>query len=165
MWRRLPRPSGRGKARAAPPSTFEGAQREPHRSPCSPLQFHLPATDHDAGLAGVGLHPVQNSGRRTHWVGAIKFHSRSRASHGHSNVAAEHPITVLRDRKWPGERPEIRVGIVIASPRDSDVFGHYGVRFFLNCSLRTSSRAWKPMPIMLRPAPTASVFWATLFPG
>ena len=43
----------------------------------------------------------------------------------------EHPVTVLRDRKWPGERPEIRVGIVIASPRDSDVFGNYGVPFLL----------------------------------
>ena len=43
----------------------------------------------------------------------------------------EHPVTVLGDRKWTGERPEIRVGIVIASPRNSDVFENYGVPFLL----------------------------------
>jgi hypothetical protein len=48
-----------------------------------------------------------------------------------ARLPPEHPVTVLRDRKWTGERPEIRVGTVIASPRNSDVFGNYGVPFLL----------------------------------
>ncbi len=93
------------------------------------LVFHLP--DHDAGLARVRRHPVQNAGRRAHGVGAVEFHSRCRASHGHRDVAAEHRVAVLRHGKWPGERLEIRGGIVIAGPRNSDVFGHHGFAFLL----------------------------------
>jgi len=92
------------------------------------LVFHL--ADHDAGFASVGRHPMQNSGRRAHGVGAIKFHARGCAAHGHCNVATQHSVVVRGHRKRPGKRSEIRGGIVIADSRKSDVFRHNGFAFF-----------------------------------
>ena len=93
------------------------------------LVFHLP--DHDAGLASVGCHPMQNSGRWAHGVSTVEFHPRGCASHGHRCVAAEYRIAVRRHGKWPGERPEVRGCIVITSPRDGDVFRDHGIALLL----------------------------------
>ena len=93
------------------------------------LILHLP--DHNACLAGMGRHPMENSGRRAHGIGAIEFHSCSRSSHGHRGVAAEHGIAVSGHWKWPGEWPEIRGRIFIADSRDPNVFRHDGFPFLL----------------------------------
>ena len=91
------------------------------------LIFHLP--HHDAGLARVRRHPVQNAGRRTHRVCAVEFHAGSSAAHGHRGVATEHRVSVLGHGKWPAERLEIRGGVIIAGPCDCDVFGDHGFTF------------------------------------
>ena len=93
------------------------------------LIFHLP--HHDAGLARVSRHPVQNAGRRTHRVCAVEFHAGSSAAHGHRGVATEHRVSVLGHGKWPAERLEIRGGVIIAGPCDCDVFGDHGFTFLL----------------------------------
>jgi len=80
-------------------------------------------------------------------------------------------IAVLRSesrsesRSWKRirESRKVRGGVIVADPRYSDVFGHHGFAFFLELLAETSSSAAKPMPIMWRPAPMASVFCATLF--
>ena len=93
------------------------------------LVFHLP--DHDAGLASVGRHPMQNSRGRAHRIGTVEFHSSCCASHGHCDVAAEHRIAVPGHRKGPGKRLEIRSCVVVAGQCNSNVFSHYGIALFL----------------------------------
>src|SRR5262249_56388605 len=55
--------------------------------------FHL--ANHDAGLASVLRHPVQDTGRRAHGIRAIEFHAGSGAAHRHGDVAAEHGVFVV----------------------------------------------------------------------
>src|SRR3984957_18370001 len=92
------------------------------------LVFHLP--DHNVGLASVGRHPMQHSGRRAHGIGAIEFHARGRPAHRHRGVATEHGIAGPGHWKRPGKRLEIRSRVVISGPCDGDVFSHDGFAFF-----------------------------------
>src|SRR5438128_134763 len=93
------------------------------------LIFHLP--NHDAGLARVRRHPVQNAGRRAHWISAVEFYAGCCPAHGHRDVAAEHRVTVLSHGKRAGKRLEVQGGVFIARTRETDVFGHHGLAFLL----------------------------------
>ena len=52
------------------------------------LVFDLP--NHDAQVAGVGGHPVQDARGRAHGVGRVELHARSGAAHGDGFVARPH---------------------------------------------------------------------------
>ena len=73
---------------------------------------------------------MQHAGRRAHGVGAVEFHPRGCASHGHRGVPTEHRIAGSGHGKWPRKRFEIRGGVVISSPRDADILGDHGFALF-----------------------------------
>src|SRR5713226_5913042 len=87
--------------------------------------------DHDAGLARVRGHPVQHASRRAHGVSAIEFHASGCPAHGHRRIAAQDGIAILRLGKPIRESREVRGGIIIPGPRNSDIFGHHSLAFFL----------------------------------
>jgi len=93
--------------------------------------FVLDLPHHDACFARVRRHPVQHSGRRAHGIGAIKFHARCRPAHGHGDIAAQDRVAVLRLEKWVWESREMRGGVIIAGPRNRDVFRHYCLALLL----------------------------------
>ncbi len=93
------------------------------------LVLHL--SNHDAGFACVGRHPMQNAGGGTHRISAVKLYARSSATHGHSNISAQNGVPVLCLRKGIGKRREVRSCVVVASSRHTHVFGDHGVAFFL----------------------------------
>ena len=97
------------------------------------LVLHL--SDHDTGFARVRRHPVQNTGRRAHGVGRIEFHTRCGAAHGHGSIATQDRVAILSFGKGARESREVGGGIIIASPRDPDVFSHHGLTFLLELLL------------------------------
>jgi len=93
--------------------------------------FVLYLPHHDAGLARMSRHPVQNASRRTHGISTVELHAGCRASHSHRRVAAQHGVSVLSHRKRPGKRLEIRRGVIVAGTCDSHVFSDDGFAFLL----------------------------------
>src|SRR5579859_861204 len=93
------------------------------------LVFHL--AHHDAGLASVRGHPVQNAGRRAHGISAIEFHPGSGAAHSHGGVSAEHSVLRLSHGKRVGEGLEVGCAVFVAGARHIHVFFHHGLALLL----------------------------------
>jgi len=65
-------------------------------------------------------------------------------------------VSILRLGIGFGKSVKLRPPHIVAGPRDSNVFAHYGIAFFLNCSRRTSSMLGSDTD-HVKGGPTASV--------
>ena len=93
------------------------------------LVFHL--AHHDPRFARVRRHPVQHPGRRTHGVGTIEFHTGCRPAHGHRDIPAHDRVAILRLGHRIRKIRKVSRRIIVAGPRDSNVFRDYGIAFLL----------------------------------
>ena len=93
------------------------------------LVFHLP--HHDAGLARVRGHPVQNPRGWTHRISAVELHAGGHPAHRKRHIPTEHGVAVLGHRHRRIKRLEVLRGILITAVSDGHILRNHGITFLL----------------------------------